>query len=106
MNSFFSYFFKVSLFQLLVVDRQLHLEHISSFPCIGVSFTNSVFSKFVCLLSVSFYFQEKNLVDMCCSNSDVWAVWRESDGGECVKHLTYDGCVGICWCASCTQFCV
>ena len=37
--------------------------------------------------------QERNLVDMCCTNSEVWAIWNESDGGECVKHLTYDGFV-------------
>ena len=40
-------------------------------------------------------FQEKKLVDMCCTNSEVWAIWEESDGGECVKHLTYDGCVTL-----------
>jgi hypothetical protein len=66
---------QVSVFQLLVVDRQLHLEHISSFPCI----------------------MERNLVDMCCTNSEVWAVWNESDGGECVKHLTYDGELCHAW---------
>ncbi|CAI8058616.1 Nuclear pore complex protein Nup160, partial [Geodia barretti] len=66
---------QVSVFQLLVVDRQLHLEHISSFPCI----------------------MERNLVDMCCTNSEVWAIWNESDGGECVKHLTYDGELCHAW---------
>ena len=39
------------------------------------------------------FFQERNLVDMCCTDSEVWAIWRSGDGDECVKHLTYDGSV-------------